>query len=562
MTIKLPTLIYKGIVLLVFTTIIHTATIAQPILSFSPVITTGLSAPIQLVNAGDGSNKVFIVEKGGTVKVYDAAFNFLGTYVTVSNVSMGGERGLLSMVFHPDYANNGFSYVYYTNANGNLEIARYHASSNPNMADAATKQIVITIPHPTNANHNGGEMHFGADGFLYLSTGDGGGGGDQPNNAQNTNVLLGKIIRINVNTSATPPFYTIPAGNPFNNEVFAYGLRNPFRWSFDRLTHDMWIGDVGQGAWEEINYRASNATAGVNYGWRCYEGNSPYNTSGCTAMSNYVFPVYVYPNTGGAAVTGGIVYRGAISTAMYGYYIATDFYSGIFTITSPDGTGGWTTTTQTLTPTGIADFGETENGEAFVVSLISNAIYRLNAVEGAPLPVRLVNFGGSIVNKQVQLHWKSTLEQNLQSFEVEYSMDGASFVNAGNVLAKNIAAGADYSFIHTTAAAGIIFYRLKMKDNTGTHRYSETIKIVANSKDNLFVSPSVISDAVIHLNLTNTMYSSVEIMSTNGAVLIKRNINSQTGRINIPAGQLSPGMYMVRLISDKTAAVTQKILIQ
>jgi glucose/arabinose dehydrogenase len=223
---------------------------AQPALSLTPVITTGLSSPIQFVHAGDGSNRIFIVQQGATIKVYDASFNYLSDFLTVSNVTVGGERGLLSMAFHPAYASNGFSYVYYTNTAGDLELARYHVSSDANVADAASKVVLITIPHPTNSNHNGGELHFGADGYLYLSTGDGGGGGDVPNNAQNTAVLLGKMLRFNVNTSNVSPYYTIPAGNPFGNEIYDLGLRNPFRWSFDRLTKDMWIGDVGQDSFE------------------------------------------------------------------------------------------------------------------------------------------------------------------------------------------------------------------------------------------------------------------------------------------------------------------------
>jgi glucose/arabinose dehydrogenase len=554
--------IYRTLLMLCFVVAFKTAATAQPILSLTPVIAS-LNSPIQFVNAGDGSNRVFIVEKGGTVKVYDAAFNFLDSFVTVSNISSDGERGLLSMAFHPNYATNGFFYVYYTNAAGNLEIARYHVSSNPNRADDASRQTVITIPHPTNANHNGGELHFGPDGFLYLSTGDGGGAGDLPNNAQNTGVLLGKMLRLNMNTSATAPFYTIPAGNPYSNEIFALGLRNPFRWSFDRLTNDMWIGDVGQGSWEEIDYRPADSTNGVNYGWRCYEGDSPYNTAGCSGMSNYVFPVYVYPNPSPAAVTGGIVYRGTASPAIYGYYIAADFYSGEFFMINPGSGGVWTTNVQVLTPTGIADFGEAENGEAYVVSLTSNTVYRLMAVEGAPVPVTLVSFSGSVVNKQVQLQWKTSLEQNLKLFDVEYSVDGSVFAYAGTIQAKNAPTGAEYSFTHATNSTGNVFYRLKMKDDNGKFSYSGTIRVDLTGKDALLVSPSVITDGIIRINLVNeAVYSSVEVVNSAGAILIKRDIEGQTGRVSIPSSELTPGIYIVRFINKRSEAVMQKIVIQ
>jgi glucose/arabinose dehydrogenase len=350
-----------------------------PQISLTSVITSGLSAPMQFVHAGDGSKRIFIVQKAGSIRVYDSTFNFLSVFGTVSNVSTNGERGLLSMAFHPNYATNGFVYVYYTNTAGNLELARYHVNSgSPNTLDAASKVIVLTIPHPTNSNHNGGELHFGIDGYLYLSTGDGGGAGDVPNNAQNTAVLLGKILRLAVNTSATAPYYSVPAGNPFSNEVYAYGLRNPYRWSFDKATQDMWIGDVGQDSWEEINFRAAAATSGANYGWRCYEGNATYNSSGCTG-TNYIFPVHAYATQNPAAsITGGVVYRGSTYPALQGCYLSADFYSGVFYKIVPNGSG-WDITTQTLSPTGIVDFGETESGEVYVVSNTGNSVYRVTS---------------------------------------------------------------------------------------------------------------------------------------------------------------------------------------
>lgn len=353
---------------------------AQPVVSLSPVI-TGLSAPIDFVNAGDGTNRIFIPQQGGIIRVYNQAFGSLGTFLTVTGISTGGERGLLSLVFHPNYSSNGFFYVYYTNTAGNLEMARYQVSSNPDIADPATKTVVLTIPHPGQSNHNGGRLLFGTDGYLYLSTGDGGGAGDIPNNAQNTGVLLGKILRLAVNTSMTPPYYTVPAGNPFSNEIWMLGLRNPFRWAFDRQTHDIWIGDVGQDNWEEIDFTAAGTPGGTNFGWRCYEGNNPYNLSGCGPITNYTFPVYVYPTQNpSAAVTGGTVYRGTAFPALAGYYLAADFYSGNFYKIIPNGTGGWSTYVQAGVQMGISAFGETENGEMYTTSLTAGTAYR---VEGS-----------------------------------------------------------------------------------------------------------------------------------------------------------------------------------
>jgi glucose/arabinose dehydrogenase len=363
---------------------------AQPIVSFSPVITT-LSAPIDFVNAGDGTNRIFIVQQGGVIRVFDQAFNSLGTFLTVSGISTGGERGLLSMAFSPGYATNGFFYVYYTNTNGDLELARYHVSGDPNIADATTKTIILTIPHPGQSNHNGGKIIFGTEGFLYLSTGDGGGAGDQPNNAQNPAILLGKILRINVTNLPSPPYYTVPASNPFGNEVWALGLRNPFRWSFDRLTNDIWIGDVGQDNAEEINFVPAGFGTGKNYGWRCYEGNSAYNTSGCGPIGTYTFPVYTYPTFNPAAsVTGGRVYRGNLYPALQGYYVASDFYSGNIYKINPDGAGGWVTSIQSALRSGISSFGETENGEMYATVLTNGTVYRVEA--SFPTPVTNLDY--------------------------------------------------------------------------------------------------------------------------------------------------------------------------
>jgi glucose/arabinose dehydrogenase len=246
---------------------------AQPVISLAPVI-SGLSQPMQFVNAGDGSNRIFIPQKGGDIKVFDKDFAPLGTFLSITGIQTGGEGGLLSLCFHPQFKTNKLFFVFYTNISNDLEVARYQIGNTPdsvNIARPSSKRIVITIPHPTYQNHNGGTLRFGKDGFLYLSTGDGGSGGDPTNNAQNTTRLLGKMLRLNVNTSNTPPYYTIPVTNPFGNEVLQYGLRNPFRWNFDRLTGDMWIGDVGQSAFEEINRCSRDSLIGVNYGWRCYE---------------------------------------------------------------------------------------------------------------------------------------------------------------------------------------------------------------------------------------------------------------------------------------------------
>jgi glucose/arabinose dehydrogenase len=353
---------------------------SQPNISLNQVI-TGLNQPMQFVNAGDGTNRIFIPQKGGEIKVFNRNFGSLGTFLTVTGISSGGEQGLLSLCFHPQYKTNGLFFVYYTTTAGSLEIARYQVGSGNdsiNLARLSSKKIVITIPHPTYANHNGGTLRFGRDGFLYLSTGDGGGGGDPANNSQNSSSLLGKMLRINVNTSYSPPFYTIPAGNISGTEVLAKGLRNPFRWNFDRLTGDMWIGDVGQNAFEEIS-RVHRDSMQVNFGWRCYEGTAAYNTAGCLPAANYRFPVVAYPNPAqGQSVVGGTVYRGQTYLSMKGYYFGVDFYTGkLFKIKFDSLTYTYNITSQVISPNTISDFGESEDGEIYVTNLGNGNVYRM-----------------------------------------------------------------------------------------------------------------------------------------------------------------------------------------
>lgn len=366
---------------LVFILCVHNLQAQPPLISFDTVI-SGLTLPMQVLHAGDGSGRIFIVQKGGTVRVYNKDYTYRRNFLTVTGISTGGEQGLLSLAFHPGYSSNGLLYVFYANAAGDLELARYRISDNPDSVNTASRVILKTIPHPFNTNHNGGELHFGPEGYLYLSTGDGGGSGDVPNNSQDTALLLGKMLRFAVDTSAVPPYYSIPADNPFGTEVFALGLRNPFRWSFDRLNYDMWIGDVGQDRFEEVNHRRADSTNGINYGWRCYEGNSVFNSTGCDSASKYTFPVFTYPlpPTGSGSITGGMVYRGRLYPQLYGYYLATDYTSGRFYKIKYDADANrYDTATQGALPGGIVDFGETEEGELYATNLNNGRLLRIVA---------------------------------------------------------------------------------------------------------------------------------------------------------------------------------------
>jgi hypothetical protein len=346
--------------------------LASPLLAaiqLVPVV-TGLASPLFVGHAGDGSNRLFIVEQGGVIRVLQPGQTTPTVFIDIhTKVTAGGERGLLGLAFHPLYSQNGRFFVFYTRAgDGALTVSRFGVSPNPDVANP-TETVLLTIPHP-NTNHNGGMLAFGPDGYLYIGVGDGGSGNDPPNNAQNINVLLGKILRINVDQPdpGTGTLYSSPSTNPFVkgpglDEIFALGFRNPWRFSFDRITGQQWVGDVGQGQREEVDTPILN---GGNYGWRVFEGFlCTNNDPGLCNPANYTPPIFDYSRANGrCSITGGYVYRGSQDVLPSGTYVYGDYCSGeIFT---------WNGSMQSVlldTALNISSFGEDEVGELYVVEL-------------------------------------------------------------------------------------------------------------------------------------------------------------------------------------------------
>jgi glucose/arabinose dehydrogenase len=341
---------------------------------------TGISGPVLAANAKDGTNRVFIVEQQGIIKVVQPGSTSPTVFMDITaRVLDGGERGLLGLAFHPQFAVNGRFFVYYTRDapsaadDGDIVISEFHVSAaNMNVGDPNSEIPMLTIEHTLNSNHNGGMVEFGPDGFLYAGTGDGGSANDPPGNAQNINVLLGKILRIDINTPNGPIPYSSPPTNPFvgmagEDEIFAFGMRNPWRWSFDRGgSNQLYVGDVGQGAWEEIDI----ITSGGNYGWRIMEGdhcNPNFNGGVCTAPTGHIAPIAEYSSSGSrCSITGGYIYRGARSAVPVGSYIYGDYCTGEILQLFPAAAGG----AQTIlldTALNITSFGEDEAGEIYVV---------------------------------------------------------------------------------------------------------------------------------------------------------------------------------------------------
>jgi glucose/arabinose dehydrogenase len=336
----------------------------QPFLS-------GLNSPLYLTSAKDGTKRLFVVQQGGIIKVVQPGSNMPTDFINISSkIVSGGERGLLGLAFHPQFAANGYFFVNYTRSgDGATVIARYTATNNNTIGDPNSERIVLIIKQPY-ANHNGGMIEFGPDGNLYIGMGDGGSGNDPENRAQNINELLGKFLRIKPDVSGndTNPAYTVPPDNPFvgtagADEIYAVGVRNPFRWSFDRGgTRQLWAGDVGQGAIEEVDIIAK----GGNYGWRVYEGTQCTNLdSQLCNPANYIAPIFQYGHTGGrCSITGGYVYRGTQGALPGGAYTYADYCTGEVWM--------WNNNQQILlqdTTRNVSSFGEDEDGEIYVVGL-------------------------------------------------------------------------------------------------------------------------------------------------------------------------------------------------
>ncbi|MEO8354767.1 MAG: PQQ-dependent sugar dehydrogenase, partial [Chloroflexota bacterium] len=286
------------------------------------MIISGLQRPVDL--QADGSGRLFVIEKPGHIRILQDGQLLDQPFLDITDRvgSRGNEQGLLGLAFHPQYAENGRFFVNYTNNNGDTVLARFQVSTDPNSADPNTELKLLGVDQPF-ANHNGGGLAFGSDGYLYAGLGDGGSAGDPMGNGQNTKTLLGKILRLDVD-SAEP--YVAPSDNPFGNEIWAYGLRNPWRLSFDRVTGDLYIGDVGQGAWEEIDFLAAGSAGGANFGWDFREGAHDYEGGGPEGLIDPVAE-YSHPE-GGCSVTGGYVYRGSMPE-WNGIYLYGDYCTGI-----------------------------------------------------------------------------------------------------------------------------------------------------------------------------------------------------------------------------------------
>lgn len=545
---------------------------AQPVIGYQSV-TAGLSNPVDVVSA-PGETRLFIAQQNGLVRIWNGTA--LSDFINLNSVitsTPAGEQGLLSIAFHPAYNINRSFFVWYTNNTGAVTLARYQRNlANPDVADLASGQVLLSVAKPGSpyfTNHNGGKLNFGPDGMLYIGTGDGGSGGDPFNNAQNRNSLLGKMLRLDVNSFATSaPFYDIPADNPFlaagdgiRDEIFAIGLRNPWRWSFDRATGDMWIGDVGQGLWEEVNWLPAGSTAGVNYGWRCYEGAHVYSGGGCSP-SDTVSPVFEYPHnstSGGFSITGGYVYRGpdAANSSLLGTYITVDYVSNNLWLIKPNGSGGFTSTQQSGVLNNISSFGEGPDGTLYALRRSNGTLYKV--IVTAVLPVTITQFEGADFGSYTHLKWVTASELNVKKYNVEYSSNGQAFASVGSVVALGNATSGNYSFRHPVSNPGqAVFYRLAIEDTDGSVRYSNIVRLTAQSKT-IKIYPTVVSNGLVNISVAIPL-KTVQLMNSSGATVFQKNMKGLQGNIPLYLPALPKGVYIMRAVGDDVS-VQEKIII-
>lgn len=362
-------------------------TVLKPVSISLKAVVGGLPSPIG-VSIAPGDSRLFVIGQSGRIVILRGG-KVAGTFLDISaRMSCCGERGLLGLAFHPQYASNGRFFVRYTDPAGDLRISEFHVGPNPDLADAASETILLTIPHPSYGNHNGGRIDFGPDGYLYIGTGDGGSGGDPNNHGQSLGTLLGKMLRIDVDHTSGGKPYAIPSTNPFVGqpgalgEIFSYGLRNPYSFSFDRLTGDLWIGDVGQDLWEEVDRAPASAGggAGINYGWSVMEGNHCYKPATGCDTAGLTPPLAEYAHGAGdsigCAIIGGYVYRGSVHPELAGRYFFGDECSGH--VWDVGAAGPLTQQPQLLLSSGLTidGWGQDADGELYLVAS-NGTLYQL-----------------------------------------------------------------------------------------------------------------------------------------------------------------------------------------
>jgi len=497
---------------------------------------SGFDSPCEIANAGD--ERLFIVEQGGKIKIlYPDGTQESSPFLDItSKVSSGGEKGLLGLAFAPDYCTSGNFYVNYTFvASGQLKtrISRFSVNpENENEALVNSEDSILEFDQPF-SNHNGGHIEFGHDGYLYIGTGDGGSGGDPQNKSQNTGSMLGKLLRLDVSTSP----YGIPADNPFvdsegNDEIWAYGLRNPWKFAFDGETGDLYIGDVGQNAIEEVNFQDAGEVGGGNYGWRCYEGSAPYDMSQCGDVGEVIYPVFEYNhNQVHCSIAGGRIYRGNAFEMLDGKYLVCDLCSGDYWLVWQEN-GEWHHYEGGLLAGGVVAFGEDVWGELYAAKLSAGSIWRVVEASGS-------------LQEHITLIDDNTLKSNLAGTTYTWYLDGVLIENENGQTLEVYENGV-YSVVITddmgcTIEANsfdVVFVSVK------DHSAIQTFRAFPNPTSNLLN---------VEVEMRNGMSGDyqIHILDISGKEAINIQVKKDTFRTQIDVSSLHSGIYFLHCTNSK-----------
>jgi glucose/arabinose dehydrogenase len=528
---------------------------SQEDLVFGPAKISGLTRPVDIANAGDGTNRIFVVEQRGNIYVYDASFSNQKLFLNIQSRvnSSGNEQGLLGLTFDPNYSSNGYFYVYYVRSfpdDDAAVLSRFRVSeSDPDVGLVNSETIIMTIPQ-NRTNHNGGDIAFGPQGNLYIATGDGGGSNDPADNSQDLESLLGKMLRIDV--SSLP--YTIPASNPFSNatdtlkEIFFYGLRNPWRFSFDGS--DIWIADVGQWAYEEISV-STISDGGSNFGWNCREGLHDNPSTNCPQPPGAMEPILEIPSSLARSITGGFVYRGSIHTSLSGQYIVADYVTNNFWMVSKSG-NTYNSTLQTVskdTIDNVSSFGVLENGEILVASL-DGAIYQIGT-SNTVFPISIVDFKGTLRQGSIDINWTTGIGVDFCCFELEKSMSGIDFqkIHFGNYSPEKNR----YHHKDSNPEGGTNYYRLKKFDSDGGFSYSKVIGVYYSKikGDGVSLRPNPVKNTLF-VQSNSHHFTSFEIYSPNGTKYFS---SPFSGEKSVNISHLPAGVFLLKLISNNRTSI-------
>ncbi len=538
--------------------------LAQPSIVFETVVLSGetLNEPVDITGSGDNSNRLFAVEKGGTIKIIDGTTILPNAFLDISDqVFDSGERGLLGLVFHPTFPDSPYCFVNYVTPENISHIARFTINpSDPNDALEDSEKTILTLAQPY-SNHNGGDLAFGPDGFLYIAFGDGGSFDDPLERAQNPLLFHGKMLRIDIDTDDP---YVIPFDNPFVgnpevlDEIWALGLRNPWRFSFDSETDELWIADVGQDLWEEVNIQPAASPGGQNYGWDCFEGNNSFENN-CDAFHGILtYPDFEYPHDYnvpqgwelgfGNSVTGGFVYRGSQYPGLQGIYICADYVTNYYWLIYPSA-NNLGLNTQAVDGTGditeVVSFGEADDKEIYMLEF-NGTLKKVTTDE--ILDISSIEFRAQKSDLAVDLQWqyKNDYQQNILLCTIERSTLGTPFTALAHI---EIDPDRDYyQFTDARPHNGKNLYRLLFEKKDGTDEYSNILNLNMYSANLFSIDQSTESTKLSISFAASDLSCVVEVVSEDGKVVWKKSLNNlQTALTeSIDMSSYGSGLYFIR----------------